>query len=86
MTPKWSVIISPGVLKRLKKIPNPDKERLTEALLKLSSGPTSGDSKPLAGHKEWRLRVGGWRVIFDVDKASGMISVISIDTRGDVYK
>jgi len=33
-----------------------------------------------------KSRVGGWRVIFAVDDASGTVDVVMIERRGQVYK
>jgi mRNA interferase RelE/StbE len=44
-----------------------------------------GDIRPLAGRKgEYRLRVGKYRIVFFISEDT--ISVVKIDTRGDVYK
>ena len=39
---------------------------------------------PLTGRRGFRLRVGDWRVIFDMDATT--LDVLAIETRGDVYK
>lgn len=39
---------------------------------------------PLSGRPGFRLRVGRWRVIFDMD--AEVLDVLAIETRGDVYK
>ena len=38
----------------------------------------------LANRPGYRLRVGDWRVIFDMD--AEVLDVLAIETRGDVYK
>ena len=81
----WKVNLSPEAKKRLQKIPNPDRRRILTALDALYTGPT-GDIKPLKGRVEWRLRVGGWRVLLLIDENTATIRVVSIDSRGDVYK
>ena len=85
MVTYWSVVLSPEVKKRLEKIPNPDRRRILTALDALSNGP-SGDIKPLKGRSEWRLRIGGWRILLDVDEPDRKIRVSSIGSRGDVNK
>ncbi|MBI9051385.1 MAG: type II toxin-antitoxin system RelE/ParE family toxin [Anaerolineaceae bacterium] len=40
----------------------------------------------LQGRSGFRLRVGDWRVIYEVIKEEVVISVIKIAPRGDVYK
>jgi len=43
-------------------------------------------TKPLKGRNEWRLRVGGWRVLLRIDNDKLLIVAVSVGTRGDVYK
>ena len=83
--PRWNVIIAPEAIKRLMKIPNPDRRRLLGAIDALHSGP-SGDIKPLKGREEWRLRVGSWRIIMQIDERSKIIDILFLGPRGDVYK
>ena len=85
MVNHWTVTLSPEAKKRLEKIPNPDRRRILTALDALHTGP-SGDIKPLKGRSEWRLRVGGWRILLLIDEDLTKIRVASIDARGDVYK
>ena len=42
------------------------------------------DVKPLTNRPGFRLRVGDWRIIFDMDATT--LEVLAIETRGDVYK
>jgi mRNA interferase RelE/StbE len=87
VTGEWKIIISPIAEKCIVKIPNPYKRRILNAINILYSG-LSGDIKPLKGQNEneWRLRVGSWRVLMDVDIAERLIIIKYIGPRGDVYK
>lgn len=42
--------------------------------------------KKLVGVTGYRLRVGDWRVIFDVESGRLVVLVLQIGTRGGVYK
>ncbi len=45
------------------------------------------DIKPLRGQKcRFRLRTGGWRAIYQVEKTRLIIYVVAIGLRGDVYR
>ena len=47
----------------------------------------AGDVKRLAGRRgEYRLRVGGWRVLFGCDDSARLIRVQDVRPRGDAYK
>jgi mRNA interferase RelE/StbE len=55
--------------KDLRGIPKRDGKRIAQAILKLGSG-LSGDLKRLTNFTpEYRLRVGDWRVLFEVEDA-----------------
>ena len=42
--------------------------------------------KKLVGEPGYRLRVGDWRVIYDVDSGRVVVRVLRIGPRGGVYK
>ena len=43
------------------------------------------DVAPLRGRPGFRLRIGGWRVIFERHEEAREIDVLRIGPRGDVY-
>ncbi len=72
----------------LSRLSRPERTRLTEKILLLANDPDSSelDVKPLEGEPYFRLRVGGWRVIFDRQDSLKIIAIEKIKPRGDVYK
>jgi len=70
--------------KYLKRMNQPDKSRITRALEKLALNPPQGDITSLEGKDGYRLRVGGYRILFDINE--NMIVVYSIAPRGQAYK
>jgi mRNA interferase RelE/StbE len=44
------------------------------------------NSKKLQGRSGYRLRVGDWRVIYEINKDQVVIIVMKIAPRGEVYK
>jgi len=72
--------------KQFKKLNEPCKGRIEEALTGLSKEPIQGDIKKLQGRKGYRLTVGDYRILFDINNALGFIDVFKISPRGDVYK
>ena len=70
--------------KDLRAIPKTDGQRITKAVLALRSGLT-GDVKRLTNFTpEYRLRVGDWRVLFDVE--ADQITIYRILHRRDAYR
>jgi len=61
-------------------------ERIRKSLLGLTVRPPMGDIKPLKGFDQrFRLRVGNFRVLFEVDHLKQFIYILAIDNRGDIY-
>jgi mRNA interferase RelE/StbE len=69
--------------KFLDRQPQDGRKRIMDAISKL---PFSGDVQPMNGRAGFRLRVGTYRVIFEVDAAARVVTVWDIGARGDVYK
>ncbi|MBQ7544267.1 MAG: type II toxin-antitoxin system RelE/ParE family toxin [Synergistaceae bacterium] len=82
----WKVALKKSVKNRLERIPNPDKERIKQAIRDLAEKPETLDIKPLKGRDGYRLRVGGWRLIMDVCRDERIFAVHTLESRGDVYK
>ncbi|MEF2597332.1 MAG: type II toxin-antitoxin system RelE/ParE family toxin [Lachnospiraceae bacterium] len=77
----FQIIYSKKAEKFLKKQDVPTRKRLVIAISKL---PMEGDIKKLQGIDGYRLRVGDFRVIFDVNGI--IIDIIDIGNRGQIYK
>lgn len=77
----FQIIYSKKAEKFLKKQDTPTKRRLVTAIGKL---PFEGDIKKLQGTNGYRLRVGNFRVLFDVNGI--IIDIIEIGNRGQIYK
>jgi len=53
----------------------------------LASAPRSPGCKKLrGGDKEWRIRVGDYRIVYVVDDKAGTVDVTRIAHRREVYK
>ncbi|WP_421772801.1 type II toxin-antitoxin system RelE family toxin [Cyanobacterium aponinum] len=42
--------------------------------------------KKLVGREGYRLRIGDWRIIYEINNDRIVILVLEIDTRGGIYK
>jgi len=77
---------SPRALRVLSRLDRPTQHRISEAV-DLLAGTGRGDVKRLKGSKIelFRLRVGGWRIIFSME-LENILAVRTVRARGDVYK
>ena len=74
------IIFSKSAIKTISKLDKITKKRVKVAIEKIPYG----DIKKLAGYtKTYRLRVGDWRILFNMDS---YIEILNILPRGQAYK
>lgn len=83
---EWRVILLQPAEKYLKRLPRTEQERILKALKQLQENPERARPEPLKGRPEWKLRVGGRRVLFIPDREKKLFVVTTIGPRGDIYK
>ena len=80
----YKIIIERKALKFINKQPREQRVRILSAIHKL---PDTGDRKALKGTEgAFRLRVGSYRIIYEVDHGRLIIRVVDAGNRGDIYK
>lgn len=81
---------SKKAVKYIEGLDRPTKQRIKKAIEGLTEKPPRGDIKPLQGFTDGRkrLRVGKYRIIYNYRPNRGIeiLSIINIDSRGDIYK
>ena len=77
----FQISYSKKAIKFLKRQDIPSQKRLITAISRL---PLEGDIKKLQGIDGYRLRVGNFRVLFNVNGI--IIDIIDIGNRGQIYK
>lgn len=84
----YQITIRKHAIKALQRMLGRDVRRVRDELDKLAQDPSRRDIDVtrLRGRPCFRLRVGGWRVIFERNEEAKEIDVLRIGPRGDVYK
>ena len=81
---------SKTAVKALQRMDKPLRNHIRKAIEGLTLTPPKGDIKPLEGKPagRYRLRVGGYRVIYRYGDDGSMVIlyIIDIGPRGDIYK
>ncbi|EHQ89587.1 type II toxin-antitoxin system RelE family toxin [Desulfosporosinus youngiae] len=86
MSSIYQLTLNRDSIKFLAKQERAVQERIRKAISGLAIRPPIGDIKPLKGQvKLMRLRVGTYRIIFEVNHKEQIIYILTIDNRGDVY-
>jgi mRNA interferase RelE/StbE len=86
----WTVSFEPRALGELKKLDRSAQGRIVRFLQERIAGDHDprGFGKPLTGDKVglWRYRLGSYRVVCRIDDERGMVLVLRVAHRKDVYR
>ena len=83
---KYSVELKVSARKELERLPAKLIERIFPKLEGLASEPRPAGCKKLkGGQREWRIRVGDYRVVYTIDDEKMLVSVMRIRHRSEVY-
>ena len=83
----YKLLLKREAAKYLASLDKPTRDRIKKALEGLTRIPPEGDIRPRTGMKGWfRLRVGSYRVVFQINEDEHTIYVAIIGPRGDAYK
>lgn len=83
---KYEVELRPSARKSLDKIPKKERLRIEGAIELLQSNPYPPAAIKLIERSEYRVRVGSYRVVYDIIKGRLVILVLTIGHRKDVYR
>ena len=83
---RYSVELTSAAAKQVRKLDAPARARVLRALAGLGDEPRPSGVKKLVGtDNAWRIRVGDYRVIYEIDDGSVVVVVFRVAHRRDVY-
>lgn len=84
----YKIAFTKGAAKSLQKMPRDMASLIREKLAQLASNPFAPhlNAIKLQGRPGYRLRVGDWRVIYEIRNEELIILVLKIAPRGEVYR
>jgi len=72
--------------KELGQLPHEAYEQVRDAIMALGEDPRPRLCRKLTGREGWRIRVGRYRVIYEVDDSQQVVTVLHVGHRQDVYR
>jgi mRNA interferase RelE/StbE len=83
----FSLELSRLAVRDLRRLDRPVRERVLQALERLVAPVPTGDVRALSGSSgEFRLRVGDWRVRYELDTEAELLIVLRVLPRGRAYR
>lgn len=82
----YKITITRAAEKDLKKLDRQIKNRIVTAIFSLSDDPRPhGCRKVLSEQRLWRIRLGNWRIGYEIDDEAQEIAIIRIGHRSEFY-
>ena len=82
----YSIEILRVAQKQLAKIDRANQQRIIEGIRSLTENPRPSGCKKLSGRPAWRIRIGPYRVIYEIHDDRLLVLVVPIGDRKDVYR
>ncbi len=83
---RYQVILPKSIRKELDRLPDDIASRILARLAGLETNPRPADVKKLKGRDAWRIRVGDYRVIYEIHDRLLRILVITVGHRREIYR
>jgi len=83
---RYTVVVTERVRKIILKLPPGIASRIENSLLTLEEDPRPPGCKKLKGRQGYRIRVGDYRVIYEIEDAILRVIVIDLGHRKDIYR
>ncbi|HUU13045.1 MAG TPA: type II toxin-antitoxin system RelE/ParE family toxin [Terriglobia bacterium] len=82
----YSLFILRQAQKELSKLPGEAYIRIREAVRALAQEPRPSGCRKLTARDGWRVRVGDYRVIYEIDNRERRVTILHVGHRRDVYR
>lgn len=83
----YTLLIKPSAERDLRRLPGSIFQRINEKILALRDDPRPVGSRKLTGELEgWRVRVGDYRIIYQIDDKAQTVTIVRVKHRRDVYR
>ena len=83
---RYRVILPKSAQKELDRLPDDIVNRVLARLAALETNPRPPDVKKLKGRDGWRIRIGDYRVIYEIHDPALQVLVITVGHRRQVYQ
>ena len=82
----YAVEILRAAQKQLARIDRQAQARIIVSIRGLATDPRPPGCKKLSGRPAWRIRIGAYRVIYEIHDDQLVVLVVTIGNRGDLYR
>lgn len=81
----FTLLILRRAQKQLANLDKSEFERVRDAIALLAEAPRPNGCKKLVGLEGWRIRIGNYRIIYEIDEYIRKVTVLDIGHRRNIY-
>ena len=86
-TLKYRIEVKKSAAKAIKKIPKTDRKRIVDKIEDLAENPEGPDTIKMKGDNPFhRVRVGDYRIIYEIQDDILLVLIVKIGHRKDIYR
>ena len=83
----YRIEVKKSAAKSLRKIPKADQKRIADRIDSLAENPPTPDTTKVKGNNPFhKVRVGDYRIVYEIHEAVLSILIVKIGHRKDIYK
>lgn len=82
----YTIQVLPVAARAIRKLPAPAKRRIEAAIELLAEEPRPPAARKLTGRPEWRVRTGGYRLLYRIEDEVLTVVVVHAGHRREVYR
>ena len=83
----YRIEVKSSAAKTLKKIPKADKKRIVDKIDSFAESPPNTDTTKMKGNSPFhKVRVGNYRIVYEIQEDVLLILVVKIGHRKDIYR
>jgi mRNA interferase RelE/StbE len=88
MFPVYAIEFAPAAARAFRRLPKGVQARMRAKLDLLARGPyaKNNNATKLQGRSGYRLRVGDWRIVYEIISERAVVVIIDVGPRGSIYE
>jgi mRNA interferase RelE/StbE len=82
----YIVIVPKSVQKQIDRLPKYISDKILKEITKLEINPHPVGCKKLEGREAWRIRIGNYRVIYEINDKGKIVTLFRVRHRSNIYR
>lgn len=82
----YRIEIKRSAAKEIADLPKADCQRVVAKVQVLASDPRPDGCEKLSGAEKYRIRQGNYRILYEIEDASKIVTIVKVGNRKDVYR